>query len=502
MINKLFSRFKSFFLAIFRLSFFIWIWKKLRQLIEYTVSFFHRSIQGLLRLVTRNKELTLDLKVAKVILIIVLVVITSALWHGLGNYWDNSDARARQMRPVSVVSANVISGQLVITQTALGTVTPRNTITVYPQVSGILSKVFFKEGDLVKKGQLMALVDPRPFEAAVKQAEGALQKDRALLNNAEIDLKRYDTLLKLDSISQQTYATQKALVDQYKGNVLTDIGAVNASNLQLEFAHIKSPISGRVGLRSIDPGNLVQPNVGNGLFVITQLQPTTILFSVPQDAIESFKKFIQANAGVLTTAASAKSDLASDSHRSHQTKKDASGKAKLPASVDETVATNTNQMLIPVEAWSSDNKVKLATGYLDSVDNQVDLTTGTVKLRGVFSNDDLALFPNQFVNIRIVLDTLSNTTLVPIAAIQRGVKGTFVYSLGANDTVSVAPVKLGASDGVNAQVLEGLEPGNVVIVEGTDKLRHGAKVIARQGSAPEGRLDRGAREQNKVQQAK
>ncbi|SNX29399.1 membrane fusion protein, multidrug efflux system [Polynucleobacter meluiroseus] len=418
-------------------------------------------LEKLARFVSRKPELTVSRRVTQILFYISFYLVVSFAWSFISGLLLDSKAGDARNRPVSVVTSPVQNGDITVIQTALGTVTPRNVVTVRTQVSGILSKLYFREGDLVKAGQLLAQVDPRPFEAALKQAQGTLDKDRALLNNAETDLKRYEVLLKQDSISKQVYSTQKALVQQYKGNVLADEGSVSAAKLQLEFSRITSPINGRIGLRFVDPGNLVQPSDASGLFVIAQLQPTTVLFSVPQEVIPAFRKFLEEppppeTAPTLTPAANTSSTL--------------------------STAPLAERILIPVEAWSSDNKVKLATGFLESIDNEIDITTGTVKLRGIFANENLSLFPNQFVNIRIVLENLKDVLVIPVPAIQRGTPGTFVYRLNNNNTVSVVPVKLGPVDGYQQQVLDGLTAGNIVVVDGTDKLRNGSKVMVGKAS--------------------
>jgi len=301
-------------------------------------------------------------------------------------------------------------------------------------------------------------------------------------------LKRYDTLLKQDSISKQVYATQKSLVEQYKGNVLTDEGLVSNAKLQLEFAHITSPINGRIGMRLVDPGNLVQPNNATGLFVITQLQPTTVLFSVPQEVIPSFRKFLQEPPPpeVMAIADTIKTVPPANASSTDHSKQNRSAKTDSTSNAPEKI-------IIPVESWNSDSTKKLSTGYLESIDNQIDITTGTVKLRGIFSNDEMNLFPNQFVNVRVILDVLSDVVVIPVPAVQRGTPGTFVYRLNSNNTVSVVPVKLGPVDGYNVQVLEGLEPGNIVVVDGTDKLRNGAKVMVGQASGAANASGKGAK---------
>lgn len=469
-----------------------WVYKKIFVWNLKFIEHVQLSLETLIRKVSKNNDFSLTTRATQIIVYVAIYILLSFLWHFINGFFDDSKTRAARMRPVSVVTSPVRLGKITVIQTALGTVTPRNTVTVHSQVSGTLSKVFFKEGDLVKAGQLLALIDPRAFEASLKQAEGTLNKDKALLTNAELDLKRYDTLLKQDSISHQVYATQKALVQQYKGNVLTDEGIVSNAKLQLEFAHITSPINGRIGLRLIDPGNLVQPSDASGLFVITQLQPTTALFSVPQDVIPSFKKFLQeppspeatpSTEAQKTETASAKPGSPQDHIGHHRSKPTQDASASPPANTESQVAT-AEKVVIPVEAWNADNKKRLATGYLESIDNQIDLATGTVKLRAIFPNEEMTLFPNQFVNVRVVLDILSDVVVIPVPAVQRGTPGTFVYRLNVNNSVSVVPVKLGPVDGNSVQVVDGLDAGNIVVVDGTDKLRNGARVIVGEASAP------------------
>jgi len=447
-------------------------------------------LEKLFRRISKNPDFSLSARTTQIIVYIALYILLSILWHFIGGFFGDYKIRAGRMRPVSVVTSPVKLGQITVIQTALGTVTPRNTVTVHSQVSGTLSKVFFKEGDLVKAGQLLALIDPRAFEASLKQAEGTLNKDKALLSNAELDLKRYDTLLKQDSISHQVYATQKALVQQYKGNVLTDEGLVGSAKLQLEFAHITSPINGRIGLRLVDPGNLVQPSDTSGLFVITQLQPTTVLFSVPQDVIPAFKKFLQEPPApeTMPNTDAQKGGTPSGNTEPPQDHKGRHRKSNQDAGVEPAATSDASatpeRVIIPVEAWNADNKKNLATGYLESIDNQIDITTGTVKLRAIFPNNEMTLFPNQFVNVRVVLDVLSDVVVIPVPAVQRGTPGTFVYRLNVNNSVSVVPVKLGPVDGNSVQVVDGLAAGNIVVVDGTDKLRNGAKVMVGEASAP------------------
>jgi len=331
-------------------------------------------------------------------------------------------------RPLPVVAAPARKGAIDVYLDALGTVTPRNVVVVHTRVDGQLMSVTFKEGQLVKAGDLLAEVDPRPFQVMLTQAVGQMAKDQALLKNAQLDLERYQTLLAQDSISKQQVDTQAALVRQYEGTVQSDQGAIDSARLQLTYSRVTAPITGRVGLRQVDPGNVVHAADANGLVVITQLQPITVIYPVPEDNVPRVLKRLQ------------------------------------------------NGEAITVEAWDRDGKVKLATGKLLTVDNQIDTTTGTVKLKAEFGNENAALFPNQFVNVRMLLDTLSDATLVPSAAIQRGAPGTFVYVVKDDKSVSVAPVKLGPVQGETTSIASGLAPGDLVVVDGADKLREGATV--------------------------
>ncbi len=346
-----------------------------------------------------------------------------------------SDPSARALPVVATASRK---GSIDVYLNALGTVTPRNVVTVKPRVDGQLLRVAFSEGQLVKAGDLLAEIDPRPFTVQLTQAIGQMAKDQALLKNAQLDLERYQTLLAQDSISKQQVDTQAALVRQYEGGVQSDQGAVDSAKLQLTYARVTAPISGRVGLRMIDPGNVVHASDPNGLVVIAQLQPITVVFPVPEDNVPRVLKRLQDG---------------------------------------ETV---------PVEAWDRDGKVKLATGKLLTVDNQIDTATGTVKLKAEFANDNAALFPNQFVNVRMLLTTLADAILIPSAAIQRGAPGTFVYAVKDDKSVSVTPVKLGPVQGETTAIASGLAPGVLVVVDGADKLREGAKVelIARDAQPP------------------
>ena len=330
--------------------------------------------------------------------------------------------------PTPVVATAATQGDVDIIVNGLGTVTPLRTVTVRTRVDGELVRVLFNEGQLVKEGELLAEIDPRAFQVMLAQAEGQLARDRALLENAKLDLERYRTLFKQDSIAKQQVDTQLSLVRQYEGAIAVDKSQVDNAKLQLTYSRITAPISGRIGLRQVDPGNIVHAGDQNGIFVITQLQPVTVLYTVPQDLLPQVMKRLQSG---------------------------------------ETIG---------VEAWDRDQKAKLADGALASADNQVDPQTGTVKLKAQFANDDNGLFPNQFVNVRMKLDTLRGAVIVPAPAVQRGAQGMFVYVVRQDNTVMPRNVKLGPLDGQRQAIADGLAAGEMVVTDGTDRLRPGAQV--------------------------
>lgn len=356
---------------------------------------------------------------------------------------------------MSVVAETVGKGDIGINLNALGTVTSLATVTIRSQISGYLVNVAFKEGDEVKKGDLLAEIDSRPYEAALAQAKGALARDEALLKGAQVDLTRYQGLAAQNAVPHQQLDTQIALVAQDQGLVEADRAAVKAAEVNLQYCHIVSPLNGRVGLRQVDQGNYVTPGDTNGLVVITQLQPISVLFTVPEDNLQAIAKRIREGA------------------------------------------------VLPATALNRSGAETLAEGALQTFDSQIDPTTGTIKLRAQFPNDSRTLYPNQFVNIRLLLDTHKNVTTMSTAGIQRGVPGTFVYLVNADSTVSVRPVKLGVTDGDHVEVLSGLQSGDRIVIDGADKLRDGAPINVRPATADAGKppdaqgvQDHGAQDQN------
>ncbi len=330
--------------------------------------------------------------------------------------------------PLPVAASVAAKGDMPVLLNQLGTVTPLATVTVKTQISGLLMQVAFQEGQMVKAGDFLAQIDPRPYQAALEQAEGNLAKDQATLANAHIDLARYKRLFTQDSVAEQTLATQAALVQQLDGTVKADQGQVDQAKVNLIYCHITAPVTGRVGLRQVDQGNYVTPGDANGIVVITQLQPIDVLFTLPEDNLPDLMKKVTAGAS------------------------------------------------LPVVAFDRSQTRKLATGNFATVDNQIDTTTGTVKIKALFPNEDLSLFPNQFVNAQLQLDVLHDAVLIPVAAIQRGAPGTFVYVIKSDDTVAVQPVTIGPNDSNNVAILKGLDLGTKVVVDGADKLKDGAQV--------------------------
>lgn len=357
--------------------------------------------------------------------LVLLALVLLALWPLLGGDRPKH-ALSGRAQPVGVARAEV--GDLNVTLTALGTVTPLASVTIRPQVNGEIVKIDFDEGQMVKAGDTLAEIDARPYQAALDQAKGQLARDRASLTNAETDLGRFQSLWNQKAVSQQQLANQSALVKQDKGILVSDAANVRAAEINLGYTKIISPITGRVGLRQLDIGNLVQAGQANGIAVVTQLEPISVLFTVPEDDVDEVVRHLR-------------------------------GGARLPADV-----------------YDRDQVRKLASGKLSAVDTQVDTATGTVKLRATFDNADETLFPNQFVNVQLLVSTLHGQIVVPRAAMQSGAEGSFVYVLNKDSTVRIRPVTPGLAEGERVAITSGLKGDEVVVVDGADRLRDGMAV--------------------------
>ncbi|MCL5096693.1 MAG: efflux RND transporter periplasmic adaptor subunit [Candidatus Omnitrophica bacterium] len=331
--------------------------------------------------------------------------------------------------PVEIEAAS--KGNIGIYVNALGSVTPVNTVVVNSRVGGQLMQVNFREGEMVREGDSLVEIDPRPLQAQLTQAEGQYERDKALLENALIDLKRYETAYSQRAIPEQQLASQRATVHQYQGDVKFDQGQVDNAKLQLSYCHIASPISGLVGLRLVDPGNIIQANSTSPLLVVVQVQPITVIFSVAEDYLPEIQRQMR---------------------QGHP---------------------------MAVEVYNRTQQAKLAAGSVLALDNQIDPATGTVRIRALFANEDNALFPNQFVNARLQLENLIGVTLVPAAAVQRNTQGAFVYVVQANQTVAARPVEVRATEN-NVSAVEGLQPGEVIATDNFNRLQDGVKVVPRQ----------------------
>jgi multidrug efflux system membrane fusion protein len=367
---------------------------------------------------------------------IIFILLIAAI--GLFAYWRHriSSAPAHFMAAQAVGVAKAVSGSMPETLTALGTVTPTATVTVLPQLSGYLTQVAFTEGETVTQGEFLAQIDPRPYQVQLEQYTAQQGKDKASLAQAKSDLARYELLQRQDSISAQQVADQQFLAAQDAATVQVDQAQIDTAKLDLSYCHITAPVAGKVGLRLVDPGNYVTSGSATGIAVITTIAPITVIFSVPQ--------------------------------------------TELAPVLSQMQAGNT----LVASAYSSDDTTRIADGTLTAVDNQVDTSTGTVKLRARFANDNAALFPNEFVNIHLIVDTLQNATLVPSPAVQSGAPGSYVYIVNADKTVKVTTVTTGPTDGTNTVITKGVSPGDVVVTDGVDRLTDGAKVMIA-GPAPQ-----------------
>jgi multidrug efflux system membrane fusion protein len=366
------------------------------------------------------------------IVLAVLVAAGLAWWlHSTRSGAQDKGQAARAARPVSVTAVQARLGTVRETLTGIGTVTPLKNVTVRSRVDGELLEVRYKEGQMVQEGELLAQIDPRPFQAQLDQYQGQLAKDSALLSNARLDLTRYQNLVKKDVLAGQTLDTQASLVRQYEGAVRADQAQIDTAKLQITYSRITAPISGRVGLRQVDPGNIVRATDQNGLLVITQVKPISVVFTLPED--------------------------------------------NLPV-VRERMASGAK---LPVTAYDRTMSRKLAQGVLSTTDNQIDTATGTVRLRALFDNAEDSLFPNQFVNAVLTLDERKDVVLVPAVAVRRGPDGAFVFVVKNDKTVESRTVTTGQTQDADILVASGLTAGETVVVDGADRLRDGATVVVR-----------------------
>jgi membrane fusion protein, multidrug efflux system len=332
---------------------------------------------------------------------------------------------------IPVVVATAQKGNIGVYYTGLGVVTPIYTVTIKSRVDGQLMTLHYKESETVHQGDLLLEIDPRPYQVQLEQAEGQLKRDQATLDNAKVDLARYQKLWSQNAIPQQQLATQEATVKQSEGVLASDQGQIDSAKLNLVYCKITSPITGRIGLRLVDPGNIVHASDPNGLVVITQVQPISVIFTIAEDQLPPVLQKMRAG------------------------------------------------QRLPVEAWDRELKNKITQGSLATHDNQIDQTTGTLKLRAIFDNKDDGLFPNQFVNARLLVQQKTGVTLVPNAAVQRNSQSTYVYVVKSDQTVTVRPTTLGVTEGDQTEIASGLQPGEVVVTDGVDKLQEGSKVNTR-----------------------
>lgn len=365
--------------------------------------------------------------------VVLAVVVVAGIWA----FRDGGSASAQGPRgrggvgaggAVPVVTVTARQGPIGVYVDGLGAVTPLSTVAVRSRVDGELMAVHFREGELVRQGDLLAEIDPRPYQVQLTQAQGQMARDQALLDNARTDLGRYQDLVEQNAAPEQQLVTQKALVSQYEGAVKTDGGAIASATLSLTYSRITSPLTGRVGLRLVDPGNIVHASDANGLLVITQVQPISVIFSIAEDRLTPVLLRLRSGA------------------------------------------------TLRVDAYDRYMQSKLATGRLATIDNQIDQSTGTVKLRAVFDNAKSELFPNQFVNARLLVEEKQHVTLLPTAAVERNGQATYVWLVKPDSTVTAQPIAIGVSEGEDTEVVSGVSPGAVVVMTGIDKLQEGAKV--------------------------
>lgn len=366
-------------------------------------------------------------KLKRPFIVIGILIVLIIIW---GIYWSitRNQGTSHQSTPVAVTTASVTQADAPLEMSALGTVDSTYTVTVHSRVDGQLMKIHFTEGQFVKQGQLLAELDNRPFKAQLLQAEGQLMRDKALLSNARLDLQRYRQLLEQNSIARQQVDTQASLVKQYEGTVKMDQGAVDNARLQIIYSRITAPISGRVGLRQVDLGNIVHASDTNGIVTITQEMPINVVFNIPE------------------------------------------------VNLSQVLAAYSENNRLSVEAWDRDDKNLLSQGAVLALDNQLNTETGTIGIKAKFENTDHKLYPNQFVNIHMHLGNVSNAILVPTVAIQLGKQGHTVYRVNKDNTVSLVKIKIGMTSGENTIVESGLEAGDIVVTDGIDKLRDGSSI--------------------------
>jgi len=368
---------------------------------------------------------------------IVLLFFLYRIGAGLSrDHQQAAEAAAAHNQAVPVSATAAKRGNLNLYLTEIGTVTPFKTVTVHTRVDGELVQVMFKEGQMVKEGDVLAQIDPRPFQVQLTQAEGQMARDRASLVNAQSQLKRYQELYAQNIVARQDLDNQQSLVGQYEGAVKNDQGLIDSAKLNLTYSKITSPLNGRVGLRLVDPGNIVHPADTQGLMVITQLQPIAVIFSIPEDDLPRVTAAIKANPE------------------------------------------------LPVEVYDRSLKTQLGTGTLLTLDNEIDQSTGTVKLKAKFPNEDNALFPNQFVNAKLLVETRHDAVLIPAAGVQRSSNGSYVYVIKPDQTVEMRMITVDAAQAGIAAIATGLNPGELVVVDGTDKLRQGSKVSVQLAANP------------------